>query len=117
MSAIDNLKKRLEFNGGTIAEGRMQEGKLRSLKRALLYSYQAATAILQDGRMFRCLINPDKLKNDYDDKIISIPYEDICLGRIIEIIDEETGKIIKKEEPASKIGKTSPHFKPIGSIP
>lgn len=113
MSALDNLKTRLQFNGG-IAEGRMQEGKLKSLKKALLYSYQAATAILQDGRMFRCLINPDKLKNDYDDKIISIPYEDICLGRIVELIDEETGEIIRKEEPALKKGTTSQGIEPIG---
>jgi hypothetical protein len=114
MLAKDNLKKRLQFNGGILAEGRMQEGKLKSLKKALLYSYQAATAVLQDGRMFRCLINPDKLKNDYDDKIISIPYEDICLGRIIEVIDEETGEVKKVEQPVQKVGKTSQGIEPIG---
>ena len=114
MSALDNLKTRLQFNGGIIAEGRMQEGKLKSLKKALLYSYQAATAILQDGRMFRCLINPDKLKNDYDDKIISIPYEDICIGKMIEIIDEETGEVKKIEQPVPRIGKTSQGIEPIG---
>ena len=54
--------------------------KLRSLKRALLYSYQAATAILSDGKEFRCLINPDKNKPAYDNKILSIPYKDICLN-------------------------------------
>ena len=113
MSSLDNLKTRLTFRGGN-AEGRMQEGKLKSLKKALLYSYQAATAVVKDGRMFRCLINPDKLKNDYDDKIISIPYEDICLGRIIETIDEETGEIVKIEEPASRVGKTSQGIEPIG---
>lgn len=117
MSALNNLKTRLQFNGGTIAEGRMQEGKLKSLKKALLYSYQAATAILQDGRMFRCLINPDKLKNDYDDKIISIPYEDICLGRMIEVIDEETGEVKKVEQPASISGKTSQGIETIGLKP
>ena len=111
--SLNNLKTRLRFNGGN-AEGRMQEGKLKALKKALLYSYQAATAILQDGRMFRCLINPDKLKNDYDDKIISIPYEDICLGRMIEIIDEETGEVKKIEKPASRVGKTSEGIEPIG---
>ena len=58
----------------------MQMGKLRSLKKALLYSYQAATAVLQDKRQFRCLMNPSKNKADYTTNIISIPYEDICLG-------------------------------------
>jgi hypothetical protein len=40
----------------------MYEDKRRSLRKALLYSYQSNTAILSDGREFRCLINPDKNK-------------------------------------------------------
>ena len=80
MSSLDNLKARLKFNGGASQEARMDLDKLRSLKKALLYSYQAQTAILNDNREFKCLINHDKLKEDYDDKIISIPYEDICLN-------------------------------------
>ena len=80
MSSLDNLKNRIDYNGGKIAEERMNLSKLRSLKKALLYSYQAQTAELTDGRQFRCLINHDKLKEDYDDKIISIPYKDICLN-------------------------------------
>ena len=46
----------------------------------MLYSYQAATAVLSDGKEFRCLINPDKNKPAYDNKILSIPYKDICLN-------------------------------------
>ena len=80
MSAMDNLRKRIDYAGGPIQEQRMNNDKLRSLKKALLYSYQAQTAILKDNREFRCLINHDKLKEDYDDKIISIPYDDICLN-------------------------------------
>lgn len=79
MSGLENLKKRLEYHGGN-AEQRMQQDKLRALRKALLYSYQAATAVLSDGRKFRCLINVDKLTGDYDNKILSIPYEDICLN-------------------------------------
>lgn len=79
MSEIDTLQVRLNYLGGN-AEGRLQQDKLRSLKKSLLYSYQAATAILKDNREFRCLINKDKLSTDYDDKIISIPYKDICLN-------------------------------------
>ena len=80
MSALDNLQKRLNYAGGTFQQDRMDLDKLRSLKKALLYSYQAQTAILKDNREFRCLINHDKLKEDYDDKIISIPYSDVCLN-------------------------------------
>mgnify|MGYP003295907209 CR=1 FL=1 len=116
MSGLENLNTRLRFNGG-IAEGRMQESKLKALKKALLYSYQAATAILSDGRMFRCLINPDRLRVDYDDKIISIPYKDICLGRMVEVIDEETGEIKKIEEPSKRQGKTTDGLEEIGLKP
>ena len=59
----------------------MNQDKLRGLKKALLYSYQSATVELEDGRQFRALINHDKLKVDYQDKIISIPFKDICLNK------------------------------------
>lgn len=81
MSGLDNLNKRLQYQGGH-QEGRFIKDKLKSLKKALLYSYQAETAILEDKREFRCLINPDKLKPEYDNKIISIPYRDICLNKV-----------------------------------
>lgn len=77
--SIELLNKRLQYQGGN-QQQRFIRDKLNSLKRSLLYSYQAATAILPSGREFRCLINPDKNKPAYDNKIISIPYEDICLN-------------------------------------
>lgn len=80
MRALEGMKTRLQYSGGVNQQDRMNQDKLRVLKKALLYSYQAATAILEDGREFRCLINPDKLKTSYDEKIISIPYKDICLN-------------------------------------
>ena len=95
MSALDNMKTRLEFEGGIKQENRMQDAKLKSLKKALIYSYQAATAILTDGREFRCLINPDRVIEEYNDKILSIPYDDICLN-------------------ADKVGKTTEGIQHIG---
>ena len=79
MSGLENLKTRLEYRGGN-AESRFIKDKLHGLKKSLLYSYQAATIILEDGREFRCLINPNKETGDYDNKILSIPYKDICLN-------------------------------------
>jgi len=79
MSITELLNKRLQYQGGN-QEQRLINDKLLSLKKALLYSYQAATAILSNGKEFRCLINPDKNKPAYDNKIISIPYKDICLN-------------------------------------
>lgn len=81
MYGRDRLATRLNYMGGISQEKRMIQDKLRSLKKALLYSYQAQTIELADGRHFRCLINPDKETEDYDNKIISIPYEDICLNK------------------------------------
>lgn len=80
MSALENMKTRLDYNGGIAQIARMNADKLRSLKKAMTASYQAATAILADGREFKCLINPDKIKNTYDNKILSIPFEDVCLN-------------------------------------
>ena len=102
MSSLDNLKTRINYAGGANQEHRMNSDKLRSLKKALLYSYQGQTAILNDGREFRCLINHDKLKEDYDDKIISIPYKDICLNA-----SEIKGKTHEgEEEIGMKVGDT-----------
>jgi hypothetical protein len=80
MSGLDNLKTRLNYMGGGKQQGRMNEDKLRTLKKALIYSYQAATAIMPDGREFRCLMNRNKMTMDLDNKIISMPYKDICLN-------------------------------------
>ena len=63
---------------------RLREDKLRSLKSALYNSYQSAVIVfLKDTRKdgegyhFRCLINHDKLKVDYEDKILSIPFKEV----------------------------------------
>ncbi len=59
---------------------RLREDKLRSMKRALFNSYQAAIIKFdKDDRdfHFRCLINHDKLKVDYQDKILSIPFREV----------------------------------------
>ena len=91
MSIQDNHNARLKYLGGK-AEGRMEKSKLNSLKKALFNSYQAETAVLQDGRKFKCLINPSRLKADYDVKVISIPFEDICLNEK-ELLMEQAGDI------------------------
>ena len=86
---IDNMKTRLQYLGGSATQDRMIKGKERSLRAALYNSYQGATAI-KDGKEFKCLINPDKLSQDLDNKIISIPFEaGLKEGDIIEW--KETG--------------------------
>ena len=91
MSALDNMRLRLQFNGGEKQQSRMIEDKLKSLKKALLYSYQAGTMILDNPNYiegsdepktleFRCLMNPDKLTLDADKKMLSVPFKDVCLN-------------------------------------
>ena len=142
-TTLSVMQKRLNVRGGSDQWIRMRQDKLRSLKKALLYSYQSAivqkydvknnTKVnniiqlitrLQDQQiltqvekqflleleeeyqissqrgsidyikdlqqivdnltnsspLFRCLINHDKLKVDYEDKIISIPFEEAPIG-------------------------------------
>ena len=143
-SSLKNLQSRLNIRGGTDQWTRMREDKLRSLKKALLYSYQSAIvqkydvkketladniltiisllqqqkelsqvqlellvkiqeeysieiedkysgeyiavlqqiadSLLQAEPYFRCLINHDKLKVAYEDKIISIPFMQPAVG-------------------------------------
>ena len=56
----------------------MIRDKRRSLDHATFNSYQAAKVVKTDAtdrKPVRALINPNKLKQDYDDKIISVGFE------------------------------------------
>lgn len=99
MSSLDNLNTRLRYMGGAKQVDRMASDKLHSLRKALLSSYQAATAVLHDGREFRCLINPNKLTMEIDDKVLSIPFEDVCLNNNKnEAIGVKPGDVITWKE-------------------
>ena len=78
MRGLDMMKTRIGFLGEG-ADERLVEGKLRSMHAALENSYQAEWVIFNKGtsheRKFKALINPDKLKDDYDKKIISIDFK------------------------------------------
>ena len=100
IDGLNDQTLRLGINGGFLQQERMIFDKRRSLDRALLYSYQGAnikkissitdeeekqnenemTSVYEDKpkekEMYRALINPDKNKQDYDDKILSVHYED-----------------------------------------
>lgn len=92
MNNFEMMKHRLIHQGGIRQEDRMIADKFKTFQRALLYSYQGADVEkIQDwnqclrapayavngpdqpiGSAVRALINPNKLKQDYDDKILSI---------------------------------------------
>lgn len=82
-----NMAKRLMSAGGFAQQQRMIKDKRHSLDQATKYSYQAAwvrkcaateVETKQEKNILppvRALMNPNKLKQDYDDKVISIGFE------------------------------------------
>ena len=77
MSGLASMKQRLKYAGGN-SDGRIVKGKLKSLQAALWSSYQGEWITIDKRESkypFRCLINPEKLTVDYNQKIISIEYE------------------------------------------
>ena len=63
---------RIQYAGG-VMDNRVDKSKLHSMQMALQNSYQAEWITLNDNQ-YRCLINPDKLKEDYDQKVLSIEH-------------------------------------------
>lgn len=94
IDGLNDQSLRLGINGGFRQQERMIFDKRRSLDRALLFSYQganiqkvSAVASKEDTqftqvsagdkpKVDRALINPDKNKMDYDDKMVSVHFED-----------------------------------------
>lgn len=75
MSGLDRMKKRMLYEGGGLptSDGRYVETKLKSFKVALKNSYQAED-ITFNNKQYRCLITEDKVKENYDLKILSIDW-------------------------------------------
>lgn len=74
MGGLDLMRKRMDFDGGASSDCRNVLGKYRSFTSALDNSYQGEWVIFNDRR-YRCLINPDKITNEYDQKEISIDFK------------------------------------------
>ena len=92
-----DMAKRLKSKSGFSQQDRMIRDKRHALDKATLYSYQGALVKKQlydfepvmdgvrEANPVRALINPNKLKQDYDDKIISIGFEhDFRTGDVFE---------------------------------
>ena len=71
------MARRIDAHGGPPQQNRMIRDKRRSLDRAVKYSYQAAQICKPgfENQVAPALINPNKLKQDYDDKILSVGFE------------------------------------------
>ena len=94
ITGVVEQEMRLQQAGGNIQQERMIKDKRRSLDHAVWYSYQAAEVVKTDAtdrKPVRALINPNKLKQDYDDKIISVGYEyNFAPGTVFEWIGTNT---------------------------
>ncbi len=72
------MATRLKAMGGHSQQERMIHDKRASLDRAVHFSYQAAEVVRKDAeyrKPVRALITPNVVKQDYDDKVISIGFE------------------------------------------
>lgn len=107
----NNMAIRLKQSGGFAQQNRMIRDKRQALNKALKYSYQAALVkkvIPDDAEVMdeerdqppvRALINANKLKFDYDDKIISIGFEhNFKSGDVFEWCNTNTYWIIYGQE-------------------
>ena len=88
VEGVEDQGTRLEQHGGNAQQERMIRDKRRSLDHAVWFSYQGAKVVktdAEDRRPVRALINPNKLKQDYDDKIISVGFEyNFTTGTVFE---------------------------------
>ena len=89
IDTVDNanhMASGLQARGGLPQQERMVRDKRKSLDKATLYSYQAARIKKVQGKdltvswkdnapLVRALINPDKNKFDYDNKLVSVGFE------------------------------------------
>ena len=78
VEGVADTATRLRQAGGNRQQDRMIRDKRRSLDHAVWNSYQGAEIIKVDTKNrtpVRALINPNKLKPDYDDKIVSVGHE------------------------------------------
>ena len=75
-NGLDLMETRLGNRGGAAQQDRMIKDKRRTLDRVVLYSYQGAKVQRPgDPEPVRALINPNKILQDYDDKVLSIGFE------------------------------------------
>ena len=97
LTGIKNQDIRLRHHGGSVQQERMIADKLRTLDRVVHYSYQGADVRKLDSTVspVRALINANKLKQDYDDKIISVRFDyNFTVGDVFEWVGTNTNWII-----------------------
>lgn len=111
VEGVDDLARRINTMGGIPQQDRMIRDKYRTLLRALKASYQGAwikkyypdyIETMDRGceqPLVRALINPNKLKMDYDDKILSVPFDaGFKIGDIFEWVNTGTYWLVELQD-------------------
>jgi hypothetical protein len=95
-SGLNLMRARLNVLGGVSQQNRMIKDKRETLDKVVLYSYQGARVRNIDSNdIVPALINPNQVKQDYDDKVISIGYEyNYAPGTIFEWVNTGTKWLI-----------------------
>ena len=98
VEGVIDQEARLQQHGGNTQQERMIRDKRRSSDKATSYSYQGAKILklgAEDKNYIEALINPNKLKPDYDDKVLSVGFEhNFNVGDIFEWVNTKTYWII-----------------------
>ena len=78
MSGLDRMKIRANYTGYNLHDNNNVDRKYKSFQAALKDSYQAEWITLNKGKeneqRYRCLINPSRLTENFDKKVISIDF-------------------------------------------
>lgn len=78
-NGYERMKKRAGWEGYDVLDGRNVTAKYKSFKAALRSSYQAEWITMNKGKeneaRWRCLINPSRLTENFDKKVISIDFD------------------------------------------
>jgi hypothetical protein len=102
IGALRLQKEKFKARGGIRVQERMIRDKRISLERALWNSYQGAKIVkidATDSTPFRALINPNRLTQDYDNKLLSVGFEyNVQCGDIFEWIGTNTYWLVYLQE-------------------
>lgn len=94
LDGVTRQSTRLIQHGGNTQQERMIKDRRRTLDRATQFSYQAARVVKEnaaDQKPVPALVNPNKVKQDYDEKILSVGFEyNIGNGDIIKWIGTDS---------------------------
>lgn len=100
LNALNLMRLRLQQDGGVNQQARMIKGKQKTLATVISYSYHGAE-VKRPGEeeIARALINPNHVKQDYDEKIISIDYKyNYQPGDVFEWVNTGTKWLIYLQE-------------------